>query len=54
MGYFNKLLGITGFEIQKQKQEGKNIYCYLKQRRKTAVCPNCGEALPELTLRAST
>jgi transposase len=43
MGYFNKLLGITGFEIQKQKQDGKNIYYHLKQRRKTAVCPNCGK-----------
>lgn len=41
MGNFNKILGISGFEIIKSIKQSKEIIFYLKKRRKTAFCPRC-------------
>jgi transposase len=41
MWNFNKLLGCPGFYVIKYHSDKNHISCYLKQRRKTADCPNC-------------
>ncbi|MFN4197288.1 MAG: ISL3 family transposase [Caldimicrobium sp.] len=41
MWNFNKILGISGWEIVKSQTTSQKIIFYLKQRRKTSNCPRC-------------
>jgi transposase len=50
MWNFNKLLGISSYEIINFRQDKKCIFVQLKPRRKTANCSSCGK--PTHTVKA--